>query len=57
MAALPAPVLRDLADRAADYGLSRRAFLSIIGAVGGGAALAACSAGGGGRSGFLLWGV
>ena len=42
---VPAPVLRDLADRAAGYGLSRRAFLGLLGAVGGAAALGGCANG------------
>ncbi len=49
---VPAPVLRTLADRAVDYGLSRRAFFGLLGAVGGAAALGGCSTG----SDALRWG-
>jgi len=38
-------VLRDLAERAAAAGLSRRSFLGLLGAAGGAAALAACGKG------------
>jgi len=55
-------VLRDLAGRAADYGLSRRAFLGLLGAAGGSAALSACGTSGpdsirvsGGKKGVLRW--
>ncbi|MCL2092253.1 MAG: spermidine/putrescine ABC transporter substrate-binding protein [Micrococcales bacterium] len=40
---VPAPVLRTLAERASDYGLSRRAFLGLLGAAGGAAALGGCA--------------
>jgi spermidine/putrescine transport system substrate-binding protein len=36
-------VLRSLADRAADYGLSRRAFFGLLGVAGGAAALGGCA--------------
>jgi spermidine/putrescine transport system substrate-binding protein len=58
---LPAPVIAQLADRAAAAGMSRRAFLGVLGAVGGTAALAACGTGGtsgggaGGKAGSLRW--
>lgn len=58
---LPAPVLRDLAGRAADYGLSRRAFLGLLGAVGGTATPSACGTSpdsirvSGGKAGVLRW--
>ena len=39
---IPEPVLRDLAERAAAAGLSRRSFLGLLGAAGGAAALTAC---------------
>jgi len=49
-------VLRDLAERAAAAGLSRRSFLGLMGVVGGAAALSACSGAGADRSGYLRWG-
>ncbi|MCL2092252.1 MAG: spermidine/putrescine ABC transporter substrate-binding protein [Micrococcales bacterium] len=60
---LPEPVLRRLADRATDYGLSRRAFLGLLGAAGGASVLAGCGIaeepvsyrGQGGRPGYLRW--
>ncbi len=50
---LPEPVLRDLADRAADHGLPRRAFLGLLGAAGGAAALG--TAGCAPRADVLRW--
>lgn len=60
---LPAPVLRRLAERADDYGLSRRAFLGLLGAAGGASALAGCTLGDspvsprgqGGMPGYVRW--
>ncbi len=60
---LPEPVLRRLADRATDYGLSRRAFLGLLGVAGGASALAGCTVGDapssvrgqGGMPGYLRW--
>ncbi len=49
---VPAPVLRALADRAVDYGLSRRTFFGLLGAAGGAAALGGCAPG----SDALRWG-
>ena len=54
---VPEPVLRDLAERAAAAGLSRRAFLGLLGAAGGATALSACTDSSiGGRKGYLRWG-
>jgi len=50
---VPTPVLRTLADRASDYGLSRRTFLGLLGAAGGAAALGGCGA----TSEALRWGT
>jgi len=49
-------VLRDLAERAAAAGLSRRSFLGLLGVAGGAAALSGCAGGSGGRAGYLRWG-
>jgi len=48
-------VLREIAEKAAAAGLSRRAFLGLLGAAGGAAALAACT-GSGSQAGRLRWG-
>ncbi len=61
--ALPEPARRRLADRATDYGLSRRAFLGLLGGAAGASVLAGCGPGDhpvsypgqGGKPGYLRW--
>ena len=52
------PVLRELAERASAAGVSRRAFLGLLGAAGGAAMLSACDNGPGAaaRAGSVRWG-
>ncbi len=60
---IPDAVLRRLADRATDYGLSRRAFLGLLGTTGGASLLAGCGPSGGtisprgegGVPGYIRW--